>query len=174
MVKFSSEFREKVVLDYLAGGGGFKFLARKYGIGSHKTILEWVNRYKKYGGSAFNIRSSKNVYDGNFKLEVLKWMKTNRASLTETALHFDISTSSTIVSWKRKFEEKGVQALFKQRGRPKHMKTNNGRKKGKTEEPLELEKLQQENRLLRIENEYLKKLRALMQEPEDTDKSNRK
>lgn len=42
------------------------------------------------------------------------------------------------------------------------------------EEPLELEKLQRENRLLRIENEYLKKLRALMQEPDDTDKSKRK
>ena len=46
--------------------------------------------------------------------------------------------------------------------------------KGKKEEPLNLKNLQHENRLLRIENEYLKKLRALMQEPEDTDKSKRK
>jgi transposase len=101
-------------------------------------------------------------------------MNTNRASLTETALHFNISTSSTILSWKRKFKENGVEALFNRRGRPELMKTNSERKKGRKEEPSELEKLQQENRLLRIENEYLKKLRALMQEPEDTDKSNRK
>ena len=55
------------------------------------------------GISAFNIRSSKSDYDGNFKLEVLKWMRSNRASLTETALHFNISTPSTIWSWERKF-----------------------------------------------------------------------
>ena len=64
--------------------------------------------------------------------------------------------------------------MFKRRGRPKDMTANNDRKMGEKEEPLELEKLQRENRLLRIENEYLKKLRALMQEPDDTDKSKRK
>ena len=80
MVKFSSEFREKVVLEYLSGGGGTKFLAKKYDIGSHQTVLDWVNRYEKYGKKAFNVRSPKDVYDGNFKLEVLEWMKTNRAS----------------------------------------------------------------------------------------------
>lgn len=176
MVKFSNELREKIVLDYLSGGGGFKFLAKKYGIGSHKTIFEWVNRYKKYGGSALDIRSPKNAYDGNFKLEVLKWMKTNRASLTETALQFNISTTSTILSWERKYEEEGVEALFRRRGRPEQMTNSldhqhNQRKNG---ELSEIEKLKQENRLLRIEIEYLKKLKALMREPDNTDKSNRK
>lgn len=46
-------------------------------------------------------------------------MNTNRASLTEVAQHFDISKLSTIWSWQRKFEEKGVEALFKRRGRAK-------------------------------------------------------
>jgi transposase len=54
------------------------------------------------------------------------------------------------------------------------MTTNHDRKKGKKEDPSELEKLQHENRMLRIENEYLKKLRALIQESEDIDKSKRK
>ena len=44
----------------------------------------------------------------------------------------------------------------------------------KEKEPTELEKVQRENRLLRIENEYLKKMRALIQEPKNTDKSKRK
>jgi transposase len=174
MAKFSSEFREKVVLDYLSGGGGSESLAKKYGIGSHKTILKWVNQYKKYGDNAFNVRTTKDVYDGNFKLEVLEWMRSNRASLSETALHFNISTVSTIWTWERKFEEQGVEALFKRRGRPKQMTAKNKRNKGKKEESSDLEKLQRENRMLRIENEYLKKLRALIQEPDDTDKSKRK
>lgn len=174
MVKFSSELRQKVVLEYLTGGGGTRELAKKYGIGSHQTILDWVNRYKEYGGNAFDIRSPKYVYDGNFKLEVLEWMKSNRASLPETALHFDISSPSTIWSWQQKWEEEGASALFKRRGRAKHMTTSPNNKQEKKEEPSELEKLKRENRLLRIEIEYLKKLDALMQEPQNTDKSKRK
>jgi transposase len=174
MVKFSSEFREKVILEYLNGGGGTHELAKKYGIGSHQTVLDWVNRYKKYGEKAFEVRSPKDVYDGKFKLEVLEWMGRNRASLPETALHFDITTPSTIWSWKKKFDEKGVEALFKRRGRPKQMTATHEHQQEKIEESSELEKLQHENRMLRIENDYLKKLRALMQEPVDTDKSKRK
>jgi transposase len=61
MVKFSSEYREKVVLDYLKGGGGSQELAKKYGIGSHKSILNWVNRYQKYGDQAFNVQSEERI-----------------------------------------------------------------------------------------------------------------
>jgi transposase len=174
LVKFSSEFREKVVLEYLNGGGGSNELAKKYGIGSHQTILDWVNRYQKYGNIANEVRSPNSVYDGNFKLEVLKWMWSNRASLRETSLHFNISTPSTILLWERKYREKGVEALFNRRGRPKDMIANQENPQEKKEESSDLESLQRENRMLRIENEYLKKLRALIQESVDTDKSKRK
>lgn len=174
MVKFSSEFRAKVVLEYLDGGRGTYELAKKYGIGSHQSILNWVNQYKKYEANAFEIRSTKDAYDGKFKLEVLEWMWRNRASLPETALHFNISAPSTIWTWKRIYEEKGAEALFKRRGRPSEMTTRDKLPKGENEESSELEKLQRENRLLKIENEYLKKLRALIQGSEDTDKSKRK
>jgi transposase len=163
-----------VVLEFLKGKESSNSLAKKYGIGSHRTILNWVNQFKEYGGSSFDIRSPKFDYDGNFKLEVLEWKKRNRASLPETALHFDISAPSTIWAWERKLEEKGIEALFMRRGRAKHMTTSPDHKQGKKEEPSELEKLKRENRLLKIENEYLKKLKALMQEPDDTDKSKRK
>jgi transposase len=101
-------------------------------------------------------------------------MRINRASLSETALHFNISAVSTIWTWERTVEEKGVAALFNRRGRPKVMTAMNDQNKGKNEDPSELVKLQHENQMLRIENEYLKKLRALIQEPADTDKSKRK
>ena len=175
MVKFSSEFREKVILEYLNGGGGSSSeLAKKYGIGSHQTILDWVNRYQKYGNKTSEDRSPKSVYDGDFKFEVLEWMRSNRASLCETSLHFNISTPSTILTLERKYREKGVEALFNRRGRPENMIANQDNQQEKKEESTELENLQRENRMLKIENEYLKKLRALIQESEDTDKSKRK
>jgi transposase len=47
-------------LEYLNGGGGSSIeLAKKYGIGSHQTILNWVNHYKKYGDKAFEVRSKR-------------------------------------------------------------------------------------------------------------------
>jgi transposase len=175
MVKFSSEFREKVVLDYLTGSVGTDMLAKKYGIKDHSTILNWVHRYEKYGVEAFTVRSSDFHYDGNFKLEVLEWKKSNNASLTETCLHFNISTASTVWTWEKKFAKEGVGALFRERGRSKKMERKlKDTKQSKMKEPTDLEKVQRENRLLRIENEYLKKMRALIQEPKDTDKSKRK
>ncbi len=171
MTKFSIEFKEKIVLDYLNGGGGTHELAKKYGIKSNHSILNWVNQYQKYGKQALEVRSSKRVYDGKFKMEVLEWMWSNRASLSESALHFNISSASSIWFWERKYKEKGVEALFNMRGRPKDMITKHKLNKGEQEDPIEI--LQHENRMLRIENEYLKKLKALIQEPQDIDKSKR-
>ncbi|GHH96859.1 transposase [Neobacillus kokaensis] len=173
MVKFSSEYRAKIVFEYL-NGGGLGELAKKYGIGSKQTVLDWVNRYKKYGNKAFDIQNTKSVYDGKFKLAVLEWMERNGASLPETALHFNINTPSTIWTWKKTYEEIGIKALIKRRGRPEQMTAKNDHQQAKEEESSELERLKRENRMLRIENEYLKKLRALIQGPVDTGKSKRK
>jgi transposase len=78
-------------------------------------------------------------------------------------------------TWEKKFAKEGVGALFRERGRSKKMERKlKDTKQSKMKEPTDLEKVQRENRLLRIENEYLKKMRALIQEPKDTDKSKRK
>jgi transposase-like protein len=87
-------------------------------------------------------------------------LKTEHASLTQAALHFNLSEPSTIHQWQRIFETEGVEALFRSRGRDPIM---TGDKQTKREKSLsELEKLKEENELLRIENEYLKKLKALV------------
>ena len=65
--------------------------------------------------------------------------------------------------WERKYLEEGIEGLTKDnRGRP----TINGKKRGrppKLDEQVE-EDLIAENQRLRMENEYLKKLNALVQE----------
>lgn len=165
----------QVVQEYLAGKGSTHTLSKKYGIASHHTVLNWIHRYEKFGVKAFQIKSSKFDYDGRFKVKVLEWRHKNRASLSETALHFDISNVGTISGWQKKFDEGGIEALYKRRGRPKQMIQNpKENKHTKTKELSELERLKEENKLLKIENEYLKKLDALIQEPTHTDKSKRK
>jgi len=97
------------------------------------------------------------------KNEVLKYMHENQLSFTETGVLLGIR-NSTILHWERCYLENGISGLEdKKKGRkPRTPKT----KLPKTR----LEELEEENLDLRIENEYLKKLNALVAEREKREK----
>lgn len=160
MTKFSLEIKLKAVQLYLSGIGS-STIARRLGIKEKTSIQIWIARYQEYGVQGLEIRSPRYDYDGDFKLKVLNWKKQHRASYLQTALRFDISNPGTIANWQRKLKERGVEALFTRRGRAKHMTTNHNRQASK--QLSELERLKAENRALKVENEYLKKLEALVQ-----------
>ena len=167
MTKYTKQFKLHVVQDYLTSSLGFILIARKYQIKSHATVNKWVRQYQRFGVSGLEVRRPEKVYDGNFKVTVLNWMKTNQASITETALNFDISAPSTIWQWQRTFEDEGLDALFRNRGRSKIMSADKQSKK--TKQPDDLTRLRDEHELLKIENEYLKKLKALAQSQVDNE-----
>lgn len=154
----------KVVQDYLSSSLGHKLIARKYDIKSDSSVLFWIRQYKAFGIKGLDVRSTDKIFDGSFKLNVLHWMKTNKASYPKTALHFNISNVGTIWQWQHIWETEGVDALFRSKGRQIIMSTD---KQSKRHQKTELERLREENELLQIENEYLKKLRALVQEEEN-------
>ena len=108
---------------------------------------------------------SKNIitsYSGAFKQSVIEYMHTNHLSLQETAYHFNLANHSIIGKWERIYYEEGPQALYEERrGRSKYM--NSKPRKKKLSKEVE-EDLIAENQRLRMENEYLKKLNALVQE----------
>lgn len=168
MTKFSFEIKLKAIQMYLSGIGSTT-ISRRLGIKKIDSILMWVARYQKYGVSGLEIRSPKYDYDGDFKLKVLNWKKQHKASYLQTALQFDISNSGTIANWQRKLKEHGIEALFTRRGRAKHMTTNHNRQAKK--QLSELEQLKAANRALKVENEYLKKLEALVQRREQSKKN---
>lgn len=43
--RYSKEFKNHVVQEYLQGLGSSSYLAAKYGIPKHSTVLEWVKKY---------------------------------------------------------------------------------------------------------------------------------
>lgn len=91
-------------------------------------------------------------------------------SLLETAAIFGIAAPSTILQWRKIFETKGFDALqSKKKGRPSMKKETNKQPK---QAPVEgsPEALQAEIDRLRMENEYLKKLNALVQAKEKSPK----
>ncbi|GAA6236977.1 helix-turn-helix domain-containing protein [Apilactobacillus micheneri] len=123
MTKFSFELKKKIVKEYFSAGIGSTSLAKKYNIKSRTTILNCIHMYNAFGIKGLVVRHPIKVYSGYYKRKVLHWMHTNHSSYPETALFFNISTSSTIFAWERRLETKGLTGLYTNRG-PKKMKSN--------------------------------------------------
>ena len=170
-MQFTKELKMKVVQDYLTSSIGYRLIARKYGIKSSSSVLFWIRRYETFGLKGLDVLSPDKIFDGSFKMNVLKWMKTNKASYPKTALHFNISNVGTIWQWQHIWETEGADALYRSKGRQTIMTAD---KQSKKRQQTELERLREENELLQIENEYLKKLRALVQEEEDNKRKSSK
>jgi len=182
MTKYSNEFKINVIGEYLAGIGSTS-LHQKYHIPGQHAVLNWVHQYQINGFAGLKNRDHWQEYTCTFKLNVLKWMKENHSSLEQTALHFKMSSPSTIYQWERRFEAMGVDGLKTKRGRPpmgKHEHIKRTAKKNDTlnradqPEQNRIKDLELENELLRIENEYLKKLDALVRQREQRERNKRK
>ena len=162
--KYSNEFKLQIVMEYLEGkNGGLEILQAKYGV-AHSIIRKWVNLYQK-GGVEY-LTKVRRTYSGDFKIHVVEYMHQYSMSLTKAAAHFGIQSVTTVSKWERIYYEEGKEALYEERrGKSKSM---TGKKKGRPpkKDVNENEDLLKEVQRLRMENEYLKKLIALVQERE--------
>jgi transposase len=169
VAKYSEGFKLMLVKEYLEGKLGYRLLAQKHNMKDFTRIMRWVKVYEKMGEKGLMKKKSKETYSVQFKLDVLSFMKRTGSSEVDTALHFGLTNPSMIASWKKAFLEGGAEALDRAKGRPSmsDKAKNSGNKKIKEEKELTYEqKLERDNELLRLEVEYLKKLRAFQMDPE--------
>ena len=162
--KYSNEFKFQIVQEYLKGkNGGFRVLAAKYGI-DYSQIRKWVHLYKE--GGKENLTKVQKIYSGDFKIHVVEYMHQHSMSIKQAAAHFGIQSDNTVKRWERIYYEEGIEALYEERrGRSGSM---SGKKQGRPpkKDVNENEDLLKEVQRLRMENEYLKKSIALVQERE--------
>ncbi len=128
-------------------------------------VQNWFRLYENHGWEA--LKNGGASYDGAFKVMVVEYMHSNDLSYVSTAAYFGIKSPPNITKWESIYYEEGPEGLLKRkpRGRPpKCMKKKEtiAQKKELSEETKE--DLIAEVQRLRMENEYLKKLRALVQE----------
>ena len=161
--KYSTELKLQAVTDYLTGKGSYETLRKKYEILSTRQLRNWVKWYN--GHREFKERST-----GKGEIYMTKGRKTTQEERAEivafciehnkdyglTVETYNVSYQQ-IYAWVRKYEEGGVDKLKDNRGRTKPV-----------EEMTEVEKLKAEmkileakNRLLEIENAFIKKLQEL-------------
>lgn len=102
-------------------------------------------------------------YTSEFKQMVVEDLLNNRLSYSEIRKKYNIDAHDILQKWERIYLEEGVGGLYiERRGRSI---SGDGVKKGR---PPKLEKTKEDDLIaevqrLRIENEYLKKLNALVQ-----------
>jgi transposase len=168
MAKYSEKFKVTIVREYLEGVLGYNLLAKKYNMPSSTPIKEWVKAYEKFGSKGIMAKKQNQSYPVQFKLDVLSFMKRTGSSAMDTALRFGITNPSIIATWKNVFLEGGAEALDRPKGRPtmSNKGKNNNNKLREEKEMTNEDKLERENELLRLEVEYLKKLRAFQMDPE--------
>ena len=175
MAKYSYEFKKKVVDDYLAGMGGFTYLAKKYSIPHFEIVRRWVNAYQTFGTDGL-VRSRKNnEYSFEFKLRVVELYLSSEVSYQELAVFQGITNHAMIAKWVNDFRIAGPDALRpKKKGRKKSL--NSKKKENNAVQHVDetlvdtsaerVKQLEDELLKLRIENAYLKELRRLRLEEE--------
>lgn len=167
MAKYSAELKFEIVQFYLAGNVSFKDTAVKYQV-NKSDVQKWVAAYRQHGLEGLITQNG--GYSGDFKLSVVEYMRNTGCSARQTSAYFNIPSYTTVCKWERVYLEEGVTALYiEHRGRKNYMSKASKDKKPKLEKETK-EDLIAEVQRLRMENEYLKKLNALIQEKEKSAK----
>lgn len=166
MIKYSLETKLKVVQDVLKLGMSYRDAAKTFHI-AKSAIQRWVAHYEKHGVDGLTTKSK--TYSGDFKVHVVEYMHENNMSFCDGALHFGLPSDATVGVWDRIYREEGPEALCQNnRWRTSTMvkeKCENSKIENMSEEDLIAEV-----KRLRMENEYLKKLNALVQAKEKSAK----
>ena len=165
MSKYSEEYKLRVVKAYISRECGTETVAKKYKV-ARTCLQQWVAQYKLTGSFTKPTRH----FSGNFKLKVLNYQQEHHLSDLQTALIFGITNQGTICAWRKKYISGGTEALFQKQGRRSKMP----KKSLIPNKPREEWTKDEELAYLRMENDYLKKLAALIQEDNQREKDSKK
>lgn len=174
MSKYTNEFKLKVVKSYLSGKQGQLSVSKALNV-SRSQLRNWVSAYRHHGSSGLASSKSQTHYSADFKLSVMVYRRQYHLSLLEAAKHFNIPSLSTLYVWEQRYNHEGTDAFIDRRERTKMKKSpENPYVTNKPAEEMTPEELIRELQYLRTENAYLKKLDALIQQKQLTQKTKQK
>ena len=122
--RYSKEFKEMVVQEYLNGHGSSLDIAAKFGIPNHSTVLDWINKYNGHR-ELKDYNPNPEVYMANTlkvskekKIEIIKYCIDHDHDYKGTA-EFYGGNYAQIYSWVKKYESEGEDRLEDRRGKRK-------------------------------------------------------
>jgi transposase-like protein len=159
---FSAEVKNDAVLAYFDGEGSFADLARKYKIRCRETLRRWVMQYKKHGRFTTSRKEREpNMHKGRTttlkeRMEIVNDCINNGLSYSDAAVKYKVSYQQ-LYSWVQKYSESGEEGLADRRGKRKPESEMNEVEQLRAQ----LKRQEAENLRLRMENDFLKKLKEL-------------
>ena len=164
VAKYSTEYKLKIVREYLAGQGGYRALSKRHEI-TESQIEHWVKAYRAFGEDGLKRSRAQQTYSFEFKRSAVECYLSTEASYQDVALAHGLNNPSMLVRWTKEYRSGGVDAL---KPKPKGRAPTMPRKMKECPQDLpqdetaqQLKALQDENLRLRIEVAYLKELRRL-------------
>lgn len=121
---YSSEFKMKVIKEYLEGKGSFVDIAAKNNI-TYSMVLNWVNKYnngeeiKDYDpkSEAYFMKSRKTTLEE--RIEIVKYALDNNNDYKRAADKFLVPYAN-VYNWVKMYNEQGEEGLKFHRGHPKN------------------------------------------------------
>ena len=159
MAKFSWKFKQEVAEKYLEDELSLKSVARMYDI-SPCTVRKWAYAYRVHGIDI--LTGKKGRYSADFKLMVVKEVVDDCFSVRETAVKHGIPAFGTVCTWLEKYRKYGEDAFI--RKNKKSIPVPDKSVIPAPPLPALTENEREELEQLRVENAYLKKLKALVQQ----------
>ena len=177
MRKYTVQEKLLAVQDYCSGKAGLRDVAHRHDV-DFSSLRQWVAAYQVHGAAALEVKKVQH-YSAEFRMSVLERMREEQLSYRQVAALFDIRKFNIVGDWERRYDEGGENALARQ---PK--RTGSPRKMLKSTLPAQPQSPDDESRTrdeliaelnqLRMENDYLKKLDALVQKKRTAQQKKRK
>lgn len=162
--KYDFSFKLKAV-GQVAKGQTIVSISEALGI-HHSLLFKWWDYYQAHGKDG--LKPFRNHYSGEFKEKVLHAYHQEKLTLRSTCVRFHLSSDSVLLKWLSIEKNQGRAALYgEKRGRPQCMTAKKKTDKNPIPKTREQE-LEQQLKELKLENEFLKKLHALIQQKEAT------
>lgn len=142
-------------------------LSKQYGI--RRANIQYLIRLIDSHGFEILRQDRNQYYPPSLKEEIINKVIKDGKSIVSTAIEYGLGSDGMLHTWIKEYKANGYVIIEKPKGRKSIMKKNNQPEK-KYEDMTDAEKvkyLENKNLYLEAENEYLKKLRAVVQQRQE-------
>lgn len=159
---YPPDVKVKAVTDYLNGKGSLYDICILYNISSHSVLMRWIKNYNGHKtfkthntqGATIMTNGRKTTYEE--RIQIVAFCISNNNDYKLTANEYKISYNQ-VYTWVRKYIANGADALVDRRGKHKSLEELSESEKISAQ----LKILEAENRRLKMENDFLKKLQEI-------------
>jgi transposase len=161
--KFYPEaLKRQAAVDYLSGKFTCSQICDKYGILAYSILQRWIRQYNGHefskssnSGRITNMANNRKTTQEE-RLTIVEFCIANAFDYQATCEQFNVSYHQ-VYSWVRKCKKDGPSALIDSRGKPKRESQLSDVEKLQAK----IDQIEAKNRLLQMENDYLKKLEEI-------------